>query len=184
MPPSALDRLVWKQFWGNSRLTTGDTIMITHNKKNYNIDVVETKPSPAISTVDTDCEVEFAPPLDYKEPAKPAPVMKSKNAYAKDQEKPAKEEPKFRSFTGVSRRLDGKPSNELASPSFSPVVEEHPLVATEVTSKATKLNFQLFKHSGKLSFRLLRGQLRMSRLKLQRRKKVSSIQGKKYTLAD
>ncbi|CAK8533325.1 unnamed protein product [Lathyrus sativus] len=34
----------------------------------YYIDMVETKPSPAISIIETDCEVDFAPPLDYKEP--------------------------------------------------------------------------------------------------------------------
>jgi len=47
--------------------------MIPYNEKKYYIDVVETKPSPAISIIETDCEVDFAPPLDYKEPEKPLP---------------------------------------------------------------------------------------------------------------
>lgn len=46
--------------------------MVAYNNKKYYIDIVETKPSYAISIIETDCEVDFAPPLDYKEPDKPA----------------------------------------------------------------------------------------------------------------
>jgi len=35
--------------------------------------IVETKPSNGISIIETDCEVDFAPPLDYKEPETTAP---------------------------------------------------------------------------------------------------------------
>jgi ubiquitin fusion degradation protein 1 len=42
--------------------------MVAYNNKNYYIDIIETKPSSAISIIETDCEVDFAPPLDYKEP--------------------------------------------------------------------------------------------------------------------
>ena len=49
--------------------------MVAYNNKKYYIDIVETKPSNAISIIETDCEVDFAPPLDYKEPEKPtAPI--------------------------------------------------------------------------------------------------------------
>ena len=59
-----------------SCLTTGDTIMVAYNSKKYYIDIVETKPSPAVSIIETDCEVDFAPPLDYKEPERQAlPVL-------------------------------------------------------------------------------------------------------------
>lgn len=54
-----------------SCLTTGDTIMVPYNNKQYFINVVEAKPSSAVSIIETDCEVDFAPPLDYKEPEKP-----------------------------------------------------------------------------------------------------------------
>ncbi|MED6196841.1 hypothetical protein PIB30_051081, partial [Stylosanthes scabra] len=50
-----------------SCVTTGDTIMIPYNKKEYYFDVIETKPSNAISIIETDCEVDFAPPLDSEE---------------------------------------------------------------------------------------------------------------------
>lgn len=34
--------------------------------------MLETKPADAISILETDIEVDFAPPLDYKEPVRPA----------------------------------------------------------------------------------------------------------------
>jgi hypothetical protein len=45
-----------------------DTILVPYNNKNYYINIVESKPQDAISIVETDCEVDFAPPLDYVEP--------------------------------------------------------------------------------------------------------------------
>lgn len=48
--------------------------MVAYNNKKYYIDIVETKPSSAISIIETDCEVDFAPPLDYKEPERPKPT--------------------------------------------------------------------------------------------------------------
>lgn len=45
--------------------------MVAYNNKKFYIDIVETKPSAAISIIETDCEVDFAPPLDFKEPEKP-----------------------------------------------------------------------------------------------------------------
>ncbi|RRT51503.1 hypothetical protein B296_00003161, partial [Ensete ventricosum] len=63
-----------------SCLTTGDSIMVAYNNKKYYIDIVETKPSSAVSIIETDCEVDFAPPLDYKEPERPqtsAPMIKA-----------------------------------------------------------------------------------------------------------
>lgn len=47
--------------------------MVAYNNKKFYIDIVEAKPSAAVSIIETDCEVDFAPPLDYKEPEKPAP---------------------------------------------------------------------------------------------------------------
>ncbi|GAY52846.1 hypothetical protein CUMW_145110 [Citrus unshiu] len=91
-----------------SCLTTGDSIMVAYNNKKYYIDIIETKPSNAISIIETDCEVDFAPPLDYKEPEKPI-ASASSRATAKAEEASVETEPKFSPFTGVARRLDGKP---------------------------------------------------------------------------
>ncbi|CAI0402765.1 unnamed protein product [Linum tenue] len=82
-----------------SCLTTGDTIAIDLGSKKFYIDIVETKPDDAICIIDTDCAVDFAVPLDYKEPA-PAPAPQE-----------LREEgvggPRcFIPFTGVARRLN------------------------------------------------------------------------------
>eukprot|EP00271_Cylindrocystis_brebissonii_P004162 TRINITY_DN15710_c0_g1_i2.p1 TRINITY_DN15710_c0_g1~~TRINITY_DN15710_c0_g1_i2.p1 ORF type:complete len:393 (-),score=117.32 TRINITY_DN15710_c0_g1_i2:406-1584(-) len=54
-----------------SCLTVGDNIMVAYNNKKYYIDIVEAKPARAITIIETDCEVDFAPPLDYEEPERP-----------------------------------------------------------------------------------------------------------------
>uniref|UniRef100_A0A5B6ZT41 Ubiquitin fusion degradation protein 1 n=1 Tax=Davidia involucrata TaxID=16924 RepID=A0A5B6ZT41_DAVIN len=92
-----------------SCLTTGDSIMVAYNNKKYYIDIIETKPSNAITIIETDCEVDFAPPLDYKEPEKPVASAPSSKSLAEGQEAPAETEPKLNPFTGAGRRLDGKP---------------------------------------------------------------------------
>lgn len=52
--------------------------MVAYNNKKYYIDIIEAKPSNAISIIETDCEVDFAPPLDYKEPERPVSSQKNK----------------------------------------------------------------------------------------------------------
>lgn len=82
------------------------------------------KPGDAISIIETDCQVDFEAPKDYKEPQytpsavsgptatsqQPAapPAGASKAAAAAEPEEP--EEPKFVPFVGSGRRLDGRPS--------------------------------------------------------------------------
>ncbi|TYJ40663.1 hypothetical protein E1A91_A04G157100v1 [Gossypium mustelinum] len=106
-----------------SCLTTGDSIMVAYNNKKYYIDIIETKPSNAISIIETDCEVDFAPPLDYKEPERPAAPTSSSRASSQVEEAPVEAEPKFSAFTGTGRRMDGKPL-KLQSPAASSSVSK------------------------------------------------------------
>lgn len=53
-------------------LTTGDVIAIKYNQKIYEMCVLETKPGPAVSIIECDMNVEFAPPVGYKEPEREA----------------------------------------------------------------------------------------------------------------
>ncbi|KAG8049779.1 hypothetical protein GUJ93_ZPchr0009g876 [Zizania palustris] len=98
-------------------LTTGDTIMVAYNNKQYYIDIVETKPASAVCIVETDCDVDFAPPLDYKEPEKQQqqqqPSVSPRKARHEDDE--VQEEPKFRPFTGSGNRLNGESSRVQAA---------------------------------------------------------------------
>lgn len=49
-------------------LTTGDVIAISYNDRVYELCVLETKPGPAVSIIECDMNVDFAPPVGYVEP--------------------------------------------------------------------------------------------------------------------
>lgn len=117
-----------------SCLTTGDTIMVAYNNKRFYIDVVETKPSSAVSIIETDCEVDFAPPLDYKEPEKPSRPTPTKKR-PEVEEEPAKKVAKFNPFTGPGRRLDGKPSMAAEETAVTPVSSETETPASSTSTQ-------------------------------------------------
>eukprot|EP00898_Chlorokybus_atmophyticus_P008264 jgi/Chlat1/8439/Chrsp80S07852 len=130
-----------------SCLTSGDSIMVAYNNKKYYIDIVETKPSHAVSIIETDCEVDFAPPLDYVEPVRPAPAApipavqpaaQPQTSTAPAPEAPS-EEPKFSAFTGSARRLDGKAAAKTSpatSASSTPVRTPSPVPSAAATTTA------------------------------------------------
>lgn len=116
---------------GFSCLTVGDTIPIHYNNKVYQIDIVDAKPAEAISVIETDCNVDFAPPLDYVEestvpmsgvsvPAAGATSssvsQQSLGGSAKQDAVEEEPQPRFAAFTGSGRRLDGKPASEAPPP--------------------------------------------------------------------
>ncbi|KAF3454680.1 hypothetical protein FNV43_RR05128 [Rhamnella rubrinervis] len=103
-------------------LTTGDTVLVSYNNKKYYINVIETKPSSAVSIVETDCEVDFAPPLDYKEPEKPASTLSNK---ALVEEEPTSKKAKLSPFTGSGRRLNGTTSTQSVVPASSSILKQH-----------------------------------------------------------
>jgi ubiquitin fusion degradation protein 1 len=112
---------------GYTCLTVGDAICVYYNNRKYFIDVVEAKPAPAISVIDTDCEVDFAQPLDYVEPVReppkpvstPAADAAGPSTSAAEPQEP--EEPKFLAFAGSGRRLDGKTPKHEAQPVAVPL---------------------------------------------------------------
>ncbi|XP_052108493.1 uncharacterized protein LOC107461601 isoform X2 [Arachis duranensis] len=137
---------------------TKDFLDITNPKaiKKYYIDIVETKPSPAVSIIETDCEVDFAAPLDYKEPEKPAPcaLSKRKHSEVEDDEPPTTKVPQFSPFTGSGRRLDGKPSSstQSADQTSSPNKKQKQSNDETEGSDSKSLNTTSRRHSGKLVF--------------------------------
>ena len=52
-------------------LSTGDVIAIHYNNKTYELSVLETKPAAAVSVIECDLNVDFAPPIGYQEPERP-----------------------------------------------------------------------------------------------------------------
>lgn len=138
-----------------SCLTVGDSIMVAYNNKKYYIDIIEAKPSNAISIIETDCEVDFAPPLDYKEPERPAIPVPSGKGQAQVEEAPADTEPKFSPFTGTARRLDGKalPNQPLAACSqFSKDKKPGTSAASSQPSAASSSQNATRQAQGKLVF--------------------------------
>jgi ubiquitin fusion degradation protein 1 len=121
-------------------LTKGDTIMIMYNNKFY-LNVLETGPSYAISIFETDCEVDFAPPLDYQEPER-VPVNKHVMATTKVEEQAVEDDVKFKPFFGEARRLDGRFSMESAALDCSARLKQISLDEANEKSKATQSNLR------------------------------------------
>ncbi|KAL2917523.1 ubiquitin fusion degradation protein [Polyrhizophydium stewartii] len=91
-----------------STLTVGDIIAINYNNHLYDILVMETKPEGSgISIIETDLEVDFAPPVGYQEPERPrrGPVNKSATSI---EEHTIKHAESFSAFSGSGQRLNGK----------------------------------------------------------------------------
>jgi len=86
-------------------LTQGDVIAIKYNDKEYELCVLESKPGKAVSIIECDMSVDFAPPVGYKEPE-----YKRKPAEEADhpQEEDMEDQPSFVPFAGSGNRLDGK----------------------------------------------------------------------------
>jgi ubiquitin fusion degradation protein 1 len=87
-------------------LTTGDVIAIKYNQKIYEMCVLETKPGNAVSIIECDMNVEFAAPVDYKEPK-----HQKKETSEEMMVDPADLMPEstgFIAFKGSGNRLDGK----------------------------------------------------------------------------
>lgn len=78
-------------------LTKGDVISINYNDKDYEMCILETRPGNAVSIIECDMDVDFAPPVGYQEPER------------KDLKKPAAEKPKKEPEVHQGYRLDGKP---------------------------------------------------------------------------
>lgn len=87
-------------------LTTGDVIAISYNDRIYELCVLETLPGPAVSIIECDMNVDFAPPVGYVEP--------SAESKKEDVPKPVVSAPISRGF-----RLDGKSTSHEDAPQSS-----------------------------------------------------------------
>mmetsp|Transcript_113247 Transcript_113247/g.293095 ORF Transcript_113247/g.293095 Transcript_113247/m.293095 type:complete len:320 (-) Transcript_113247:63-1022(-) len=118
-------------------LTVGDCIVIDYNQKKYEIEIVECKPAQAISIIEADVNVDFAPPKDYKEPERPADTGAGFKAQVEESEvaepEPVEDKgPKL--FGGSGQRVDGKAiKTPLASPAMGP--KEPPNIEDELDEK-------------------------------------------------
>lgn len=90
-------------------LTAGDVVAIDYNEKVYELCVLETKPGAAVSIIECDMNVEFAPPVGYKEPDfyESESILSSSHRSSDEDEGPEDGTGPFR-FPGEGKRLDGK----------------------------------------------------------------------------
>lgn len=118
-------------------LTVGDCIVIDYNQRKYEIEIIECKPSKAVSIIEADVNVDFAPPKDYKEPERPAAAAASQAATfttkVEEAVAPPPEEKGLKPFSGQGMRVDGKPiktpqSSPAMGPSAPPTVDEDELM--------------------------------------------------------
>ncbi|GJQ79846.1 putative ubiquitin fusion degradation protein UFD1 [Trypoxylus dichotomus] len=103
-------------------LTTGDVIAVKYNQKVYELCVLETKPSDAISIIECDMNVEFAPPVGYQE--KEQVKKPAEEDMVVDPADLMPEPSGFVAFRGQGNRLDGKKrkdSTSLDAPQPKPV---------------------------------------------------------------
>uniref|UniRef100_A0A7S3YCR8 Uncharacterized protein n=2 Tax=Lotharella globosa TaxID=91324 RepID=A0A7S3YCR8_9EUKA len=90
-----------------SCLTQGGTIAIKHGPQQFYLDIIETRPGNAITIIDTDVNVDFAPPKDYKETkAKPAASTERKVKKATGEE-----DGKVGVVWGASSKAGGRPGS-------------------------------------------------------------------------
>lgn len=101
-------------------LSKGDVIAIMYNNKIYELSVLETKPSDAVSVIECDLNVDFAPPVGYQDPSTKIGSSKqgtgSRNGENLSDEEDAPmdmshlmpEPTGFVPFAGSGNRLDGK----------------------------------------------------------------------------
>ncbi|XP_015924018.1 ubiquitin recognition factor in ER-associated degradation protein 1 isoform X2 [Parasteatoda tepidariorum] len=88
-------------------LTTSDLIAIDYNDKIYEFCVLETKPGKAVSIIECDMNVEFAPPVGYVEPESKMQTQEDENPPLQDPNIPLPDG-SFFAFQGKGVRLDGK----------------------------------------------------------------------------
>ncbi|XP_023288378.1 ubiquitin fusion degradation protein 1 homolog isoform X2 [Orussus abietinus] len=101
-------------------LTTGDIIAIRYNQRIYEMCVLETRPGPAVSIIECDMNVEFAPPVGYKEPEKE--VKTEDDAVDPTELMPAPAG--FVPFKGQGNRLNGKKRKDSGQ---SDILSEKPV---------------------------------------------------------
>jgi len=95
-------------------LTEGDTIAFKYNDREYEMMVLETKPGKAVSIIECDMDVDFAPPIGYEEKSVVGRKQEEEKQMEEEEVRDEEEEKKFKAFSGSGTRLDGK--NKASSP--------------------------------------------------------------------
>uniref|UniRef100_A0A0N5A3L4 Ubiquitin fusion degradation protein 1 homolog n=1 Tax=Parastrongyloides trichosuri TaxID=131310 RepID=A0A0N5A3L4_PARTI len=90
--------------------TINDLITFRYNDTDYSVKVIELKPANAVSVIECDLNVDFAPPEGYQEPEFNKPNSEMPEA----PELPSYKEANAKVFQGTGVRLDGKDKKRAA----------------------------------------------------------------------
>ncbi len=114
-------------------LTKDDVILIHYNDKDYELCVLETKPGNAVSIIECDMDVDFAPPVGYIEPQRPVAAKQASGSSkpGEEQKLPSypikyplvKKENKV-PYAGEGYRLDGKAMKKPDVSKSEPMMDE------------------------------------------------------------
>lgn len=101
-------------------LSQGDVLAIKYNDKIYELCVLETKPGTAVSIIECDMNVDFAPPVGYQEPQRPSKSQEGTSEVdGQAMETEQEDDVGFRPFIGQGNRLDGKKKGTESAPQLS-----------------------------------------------------------------
>ena len=107
-----------KQLSNFTCLTKNETITVHYNKNEYQLDILELKPENqynAAIIVDTDLNIDFAPPLDYVEPPK---------QFRKKEDAEEEQTGEFSAFKGKALRMDGRRLSKATEEKMQKAEEE------------------------------------------------------------
>ncbi|GAM23192.1 hypothetical protein SAMD00019534_063670, partial [Acytostelium subglobosum LB1] len=156
-----------------SAMTKSEDFVIEYNKNKYTLRVLDIKPdgqSHAISIVEADVSVDFAPAMDSKEVTEPKPATtststgltfgsstskaipgskKTDDDEEEEEDSDEEEKNKFKAFAGSGNRLDGKSSTppRLGTSPKSPLPSTSPSAAN-LSTTPTKGNYVAFGGKG------------------------------------
>lgn len=97
-------------------------INVEFNKKRYELLILETKPDNAIMTIETDIEVDFAPPKDYVE--SPTKLTREPSITAPEEHRQT-QQTAGKAFPGSGQRVDSKAPVKEAPRKTSQETEEY-----------------------------------------------------------
>jgi len=181
---------------GYSVLTKGDIVLFRYNNKDFYLEVLEIQPDDAlhaVSIIETDVKVDFAPPIGYKEPERPAklpeesskPVDKTQldpSQVLEESEDSEDEAQSFSPFQGAGARISGKKVDAAALAALEKKRAEEKKAAEPKVATVNDKGDLVFKSESELGE--LRKQREQRQADREKREKEDDEKKKKITTND
>lgn len=142
-PRAVLERELAKY----SCFSINDKITFRYNDTDYEVSVVELKPSDAVCVVECDINVDFAPPVGYVEPE----TQQTSTEMPDAPDLPSLKEAESRSFHGNGFRLDGKDKKKNTADCTEQKMKALPELIVNETYTPGKLNFIRYNYINRIT---------------------------------